>query len=429
VTGVALLGVSLFALWSTAFKLDVLVQGPGVIRVESHNIVVQHADGGQIEKLLVSEGQTVHKGQLLAVVDNTYVSEEFAKNTAALDALRLREQRLNAEIDQTPFAPALSADAEQAKAALSEKAFYDARQKTLQDAASISLVQADQRSAQSAELRTRIGDLEKEVALIRQQVDMIEPLVRKGAAAEGVLLQKRADLQSAESSLNEARSKVPRIVAEEHEYRLKVGQTRTDFVSDAQKQLSQVRDELAQSSAKANASDNRQKHARIESPADGVIQRVDNPHAGAVVKPGGELFEIAPTDVPLVAQIKIRPEDRDKIWQGMPARVHVNAFGNSYTDTLNGRVAIVSADALGDDKSGRFYEVTVEVPKSNLKKPIYPGMAVESYLLAGHRSLAQYACRSDTAYACRSDTAAPTHSQGRFPAANTGRSGRLNAVL
>ncbi|WP_455306764.1 hypothetical protein [Caballeronia sp. KNU42] len=105
VTGAGLLAVTVFALWAAAFKLDVLVRGPGVIRVESHNIMVQHPDGGQIEKLLVREGQTVHKGQLLAVMDNTYVSEEFAKNTAALDALRLREQRLMAEIGRTPFAP------------------------------------------------------------------------------------------------------------------------------------------------------------------------------------------------------------------------------------------------------------------------------------------------------------------------------------
>ncbi|HEV7831883.1 MAG TPA: HlyD family type I secretion periplasmic adaptor subunit [Caballeronia sp.] len=390
VTGVALLGLTLFALWSGIFKLDVLVRGPGVIRVESHNIMVQHPDGGQIEKLLVREGQSVHKGQLLAVMDNTYVSEEFAKNTAALDALRLREQRLTAEIARTPFTPAESSDPEQEKAIASEKAFYESRQRTLEQAISISAVQADQRSAQSAELRSRIADLEKEVSLMRQQVDLIEPLVRKGAAAEGVLLQKRTDLQSSQSALNEARAKVPRLIAEEREYRLKVDQTRTEFVSDAQKQLSQVRDELAQSNAKTTASQDRRKQAQIESPADGVIQRVVNPHAGAVVKPGGDLFEIAPTDVPLVAQVKIRPEDRDKIWQGMPVRVHVNAFGNSYTDTLNGRVAVVSADALGDDKTGRFYDVTVEVPKSNLKKPIYPGMAVEGYLLAGHRSLAQY---------------------------------------
>lgn len=390
VTGVALLGLTLFALWSGIFKLDVLVRGPGVIRVESHNIMVQHPDGGQIEKLLVREGQSVHKGQLLAVMDNTYVSEEFAKNTAALDALRLREQRLMAEIARTPFTPAESSDPEQEKAIASEKAFYESRQRTLEQAISISAVQADQRSAQSAELRSRIADLEKEVSLMRQQVDMIEPLVRKGAAAEGVLLQKRTDLQSSQSALNEARAKVPRLIAEEREYRLKVDQTRTEFVSDAQKQLSQVRDELAQSNAKTTASQDRRKQAQVESPADGVIQRVVNPHAGAVVKPGGDLFEIAPTDVPLVAQVKIRPEDRDKIWQGMPVRVHVNAFGNSYTDTLNGRVAVVSADALGDDRTGRFYDVTVEVPKSNLKKPIYPGMAVEGYLLAGHRSLAQY---------------------------------------
>jgi adhesin transport system membrane fusion protein len=390
VTGVALLGLTLFALWSGIFKLDVLVRGPGVIRVESHNIMVQHPDGGQIEKLLVREGQSVHKGQLLAVMDNTYVSEEFAKNTAALDALRLREQRLMAEIARTPFTPAESSDPEQEKAIASEKAFYESRQRTLEQAISISAVQADQRSAQTAELRSRIADLEKEVSLMRQQVDMIEPLVRKGAAAEGVLLQKRTDLQSSQSALNEARAKVPRLIAEEREYRLKVDQTRTEFVSDAQKQLSQVRDELAQSNAKTTASQDRRKQAQVESPADGVIQRVVNPHAGAVVKPGGDLFEIAPTDVPLVAQVKIRPEDRDKIWQGMPVRVHVNAFGNSYTDTLNGRVAVVSADALGDDRTGRFYDVTVEVPKSNLKKPIYPGMAVEGYLLAGHRSLAQY---------------------------------------
>jgi adhesin transport system membrane fusion protein len=390
VTGVALLGLTLFALWSGIFKLDVLVRGPGVIRVESHNIMVQHPDGGQIEKLLVREGQSVHKGQLLAVMDNTYVSEEFAKNTAALDALRLREQRLMAEIARTPFTPAESSDPEQEKAIASEKAFYESRQRTLEQAISISAVQADQRSAQTAELRSRIADLEKEVSLMRQQVDMIEPLVRKGAAAEGVLLQKRTDLQSSQSALNEARAKGPRLIAEEREYRLKVDQTRTEFVSDAQKQLSQVRDELAQSNAKTTASQDRRKQAQVESPADGVIQRVVNPHAGAVVKPGGDLFEIAPTDVPLVAQVKIRPEDRDKIWQGMPLRVHVNAFGNSYTDTLNGRVAVVSADALGDDRTGRFYDVTVEVPKSNLKKPIYPGMAVEGYLLAGHRSLAQY---------------------------------------
>jgi adhesin transport system membrane fusion protein len=295
-----------------------------------------------------------------------------------------------AEIARTPFTPAESSDPEQEKAIASEKAFYESRQRTLEQAISISAVQADQRSAQSAELRSRIADLEKEVSLMRQQVDLIEPLVRKGAAAEGVLLQKRTDLQSSQSALNEARAKVPRLIAEEREYRLKVDQTRTEFVSDAQKQLSQVRDELAQSNAKTTASQDRRKQAQIESPADGVIQRVVNPHAGAVVKPGGDLFEIAPTDVPLVAQVKIRPEDRDKIWQGMPVRVHVNAFGNSYTDTLNGRVAVVSADALGDDRTGRFYDVTVEVPKSNLKKPIYPGMAVEGYLLAGHRSLAQY---------------------------------------
>lgn len=392
-TGIALLGVTLFALWATAFKLDVLVRGPGVIRVESHNIVVQHPDGGQIEKLLVREGQTVHKGQLLAVMDNTYVSEEFAKNTAALDTLRLREQRLVAEIAHTPFVPAESSgssDPEHVKAIASEKAFYESRQKALEQAASISGVQADQRSAQLAELRGRISDLEKEVALMHQQVDMIEPLVRKGAAAEGVLLQKRTDLQSSQSALNEARAKVPRLIAEEREYRLKVEQTRSDFVADAQKQLSQVRDELAQSNAKTTASQDRRNQAQVESPADGVIQRVVNPHSGAVVKPGGELFEIAPTDVPLVAQVKIRPEDRDKIWRGMPVRVHVSAFGNSYTDTLNGSVAVVSADALGDDRTGRFYDVTVEVPKSNLKKPIYPGMAVEGYLIAGHRSVAQY---------------------------------------
>lgn len=390
IAGYTLLAFFLFFIWAFCFHLDVLVKGSGVIRVESRNLLLQHPEGGVVQQLLVHEGETVTKGQLIAVIDNSLVSEDFAKNEVEGIALRIREQRLQHELAGTSFEPELTGNDETDKIINSEHQLYLSRQTALSEQQKVNKAQLDQRKAQQVELMTKVTDLTKQLALSQSQVNLYSAMVAKGAAAEGSLLQKRSELQQVQTSLNEARLRLPKVQSELDEYQARSNQALADFMSDSQKQLSQTKVDLSRVDVQNTASEGRRANARIVSPVDGVVQKLFVAHNGAVIRSGGEVIEIAPSKVPLIAEIKVRPEDRDRIWEKMPARLHISAFGSSYANTLDGKITVISADAMSDEQNGRYYLVSVEVPEQQYDKTIYPGMGVDAYLLTGKRTPLEY---------------------------------------
>lgn len=214
IAGYTLLAFFLFFIWAFCFHLDVLVKGSGVIRVESRNLLLQHPEGGVVQQLLVHEGETVTKGQLIAVIDNSLVSEDFAKNEVEGIALRIREQRLQHELTGTTFEPELTGNDETDKIINSEHQLYLSRQTALSEQQKVNKAQLDQRKAQQVELMTKVTDLTKQLALSQSQVNLYSAMVAKGAAAEGSLLQKRSELQQVQTSLNEARLRLPKVQSE-----------------------------------------------------------------------------------------------------------------------------------------------------------------------------------------------------------------------
>ncbi len=390
IAGYTLLAFFLFIVWACCFELDVLVKGSGVIRVESRNLLLQHPEGGVVSQLLVHEGETVKQGQLIAVIDNSLVSEDFAKSEVERQALLIRERRLQQELAREAFKPEPTGSVEIDKIADSEYRLYLSRQTALREQQQVNHAQVEQRKAQLIELSTKADDLTKQLALSQSQVNLYSAMVAKGAAAEAVLLQKRADLQQVQTSLNEARLRLPKVQSELDEYQARSNQALADFMSETQKQLSQTKVDLSRVDVQNSASEGRKANARIVSPVDGVVQKLFVAHSGAVIKSGGEVIEISPSRVPLIAEVKVRPEDRDRIWEKMSARLHISAFSSSYADSLDGKITVISADAVSDEQNGRYYLVSIEVPESQYEKAIYPGMGVDAYLLTGKRTPLEY---------------------------------------
>ncbi|AKJ41653.1 HlyD family type I secretion periplasmic adaptor subunit [Pragia fontium] len=390
IAGYTLLAFFLFFIWAFCFQLDVLVKGSGVIRVESRNLLLQHPEGGVVRQLLVHEGETVTKGQLIAVIDNSLISEDSAKNEAERQALKIREQRLQHELSKTRFELTLTGNDETDKIVRSEYQLYLSRQTALHEQLQVNKAQLEQRKAQQTELMTKVSDLTKQLALSQSQVNLYSSMVAKGAAAEASLLQKRSEFQQVQTSLNEARLRLPKVQSELDEYQARSNQALADFMSDTQSQLNQTKVELSRVDVQNTASEGRKANARIVSPVDGVVQKLFVAHNGAVIKSGGEVIEIAPSKVPLIAEVKVRPEDRDRIWEKMPARLHISAFGSSYANTLEGKITVISADAISDEQNGRYYLISVEVPEQQYEKVIYPGMGVDAYLLTGKRTPLEY---------------------------------------
>jgi HlyD family secretion protein len=86
-----------FGSWAVMAEISGAVIASGHIAVEPSQHTVQHADGGTAARILVRNGDTVQKGDLLARLDDTDLLPERTRVRDQVFALRARMSRLLAE--------------------------------------------------------------------------------------------------------------------------------------------------------------------------------------------------------------------------------------------------------------------------------------------------------------------------------------------
>ena len=75
-------GLAGFVLWAALFEIDQAVRAQGQVIPSARTQVIQAADGGVLEKLLVQEGQAVKAGQQLAVLERERPAARFEESRA-----------------------------------------------------------------------------------------------------------------------------------------------------------------------------------------------------------------------------------------------------------------------------------------------------------------------------------------------------------
>src|SRR5581483_11549028 len=80
--------------WSAIAKLDSAVTASGIVAVENSRKSVQHLEGGIVDKILVHEGQSVQKGQVLFKLAPTQAQASLELQTNQLDDVLAQEARL-----------------------------------------------------------------------------------------------------------------------------------------------------------------------------------------------------------------------------------------------------------------------------------------------------------------------------------------------
>jgi adhesin transport system membrane fusion protein len=127
-----------------------------------------------------------------------------------------------------------------------------------------------------------------------------------------------------------------------------------------------------------------------------VINRLNYPTADAYVSTGDVLLEIVPTGSDLIVETRINPKDIGELAVGQEVKISLTAYDPSKYGRLDGRILSVSADAIGDQKTGeQFYLVDVSIGGS-LYEPngeevsILPGMVASIDVLSGKRTVLDY---------------------------------------
>jgi len=387
--------------WSAITELSGAVVAPGAVVVDSHVKKVQHPTGGVVGDILARDGDRVRSGDIVIRLDETVARANLAMVSKSLDELAARQGRLEAERDgrdQITFPPALLgrlAEPELAGLIRGERQLFENRREA--------------RAGQKAQLKERIAQLQEqidglklqasakgdEIQLIQDELTGVEQLWKKNL----VPITRVTALKREETRLRGERGQLISNVAQAKgkisETELQVMQIDQDLRSEVSKELREAQARIAELVERRVAAEDQLKRIDIRAPQDGIVHQSIVHTVGGVINAGEALMTIVPESDELSIEVKVLPQDIDQLQPGLDAVLRLSAFNQRTTPELKGRVSLIAADLVTDQRSGvQYYPVRVAFAEGERDRlgavKLMPGMPVEGLIQTGYRTVFSY---------------------------------------
>ncbi len=403
--GIWVLGLGLggFIAFAALVPLDEGVPTQGLVSIDTKRKVIQHLQGGIVNDVLVSEGQTVAQNQTLIKLADGMVRAQYETIRQQFFNLKIIEARLLAEqagSSVITFDPDLTQLALQDKQLNHQfklqKQLLQARRSSLESAigalreSAIGQRSIVETSGQiDANRSSQLNSLEKDLVGIRNLVDEgYAPMSKRHELERGV-----SELQSsiAENKASQIRAKQAILEIEQRQMSL-----RADFMKEVEQSLTQIRPDIQSQAEKYNAALEELKRTEIKSPVAGQVVGLSVQTVGSVIQAGQRIMEIVPSEELLVLETKIAPYLIDRVKIGDEVDVRFSSFANSPQLVVTGVLKTLSTDAITDNTQDAipYYLARVHVTEAGLKslgsRKMQPGMPVEIVIKTGSRTLLQY---------------------------------------
>ncbi len=387
--------------WAVVTELSGAVVAPGSIVVDSHVKKVQHPTGGVVGEIRVRDGDRVRAGDLVIRLDETVARANLAMVSKSLDELAARQSRLEAERDglaQITIPSGLKGrinEPDLASIVQGESHLFETRREA--------------RAGQKAQLKERIAQLQEqidgtslqasakadEIQLIQDELTGVEQLWRKNL----VPISRVTALWRVETRLRGERGQLISNIAQAKgrisETALQIIQVDQDLRSEVSKELREVQAKIAELVERKIAAEDQLKRIDIRAPQDGLVHQSVVHTVGGVINAGEPLMLIVPETDELSIEVKISPQDIDQLQPGLDTVLRLSAFSQRTTPELKGRVSLIAADLVTDQRSGQqYYPVRVAFADGERERlgalKLVPGMPVEGLIQTGYRTVFSY---------------------------------------
>jgi type I secretion membrane fusion protein, HlyD family len=384
--------------WATFARVDEVVVAAGEVVPEGKVKVIQHLEGGIVERIDVAEGDLVRAGDPLVRLDLATSGVNRNELQARLDREVLRRARLLAEISPTPVALHLPKDAAQRHPdmAQAEQKAYDARRR--EQVSTVAVLQEKLRQSQLAvqELDAKRRAVGTNLGLAQQRLSLSQSLLKEGLMAKMEHLKLQSEVESLQGELAALGPALPRARAAVAEAEQRLREADDRFRREANDDLGNAEEQIARLTELLATATDQGLRAEIKSPIDGVVKRLRYNTIGGVVAPGDPIMEIVPTEDKLVVTARLGAADRGYVHGGQDALVKVTTYDYVRYGGLAGRVVHVAPDSSTDaTTNATYFEVVVETDKANLGDdarplPISAGMQAVVDIHTGTRTVASY---------------------------------------
>ena len=345
-----------FGIWSTQSQMDQTVRSTGQVIAVARNQIIQAADGGVLTQLLVTEGQSVSAGEVVAKLETTRSEAGYQEIKAKLAALHVALMRAQAEATGV----ALNFDRQfdrQGQFKPGQEQIYKQKKKSLEE--DLELLNA---SLQLSEEELRIS----------------QSLFKSGDLSQVELMKAQRQLHDSQGRILSLKNK---------------------YLQDAKLDVVRLEEEISSNQFKLNERQNMLDHSVLVTPVAGIVKVLRITTVGGVLRAGDELMHISPTQSGQVIEAKISPIDIGELKIGLPVAIKLDAYDFSVYGMLQGKLSYISSDTLTESGPNggtqTYYRIQVELEpplESHRLKltDLKPGMTASLDIRTRSRSVWQY---------------------------------------
>jgi hemolysin D len=424
ITQIMLLGITMTGVWSVVARVDVVVAARGKLEPVSQTQVVQSRVGGVVTEVMVREGETVKKGQLLMQLDKTPLYSQLEALSAQrgqmmqeVAALRMAKQgtalagNLPPELkNQVQERSLLMAQLSSNPAGLapSQQQRYALFQQQLNNQQSINQLQTSNLNAQIATTDSQAAQTAYQLQVEQGQLEQLQPLAESGAIARSDVMKRSVDVSALQSQINQANLQKSQLQLSQQQTQVETQRVQATAYQNVQQQLAALDNEfdatvknnerqLLQISSQLKQVQHDLQSQDLRAPVDGAVFNLVHKLPGVVAQPAQVLLQVVPTES-LVARVQVNNADIANLQEGMTVDVRIDAYPFTEFGAVEGTVTKISREALPINPqapSQTSFPIEVKLKTQSLVrqgKPLalVPGMTVGANIKVRSRAPISY---------------------------------------
>lgn len=348
---------------AAAVRFPVVVSGIASVTTTAPPVRVATA-GGEIQRLLVRDGQAVRTGEVLAVMR---ASADHSTVLALREALRSAPAGL-------PAAPTLLAGVDRARLGelLEPLARYEGARAEYAEAARNPLLparaaalrgQVEQQVALVAGTENRATLLERDAALAEREAERSREMVRRqllsveeGNRAESAAITRRQTLAAARNDVLVQQMRLSDLRQQLLEAQGQQGEDARRLQNTARQALSSLLDAIAQW----------EQRVLVRASADGRVTFFKRLSQGQYLAPGEPVLAVVPGAGRGVANVRIGPGGVGRVRAGQRVVLRFDAYPSAEYGTVEGvvrSVSLVADEPVAREDVSPGYLVTVDLPR------------------------------------------------------------------
>ena len=401
----------IFITWSVLSPVNIVASAEGKIIPSSRVKQIQPLSKAVVKKILVTEGQSVTKGQALVELDSTLTQADKQRLESELSSASLnlainqsfielieKNRKQQKKIKQSNIQLHTLNNTElkinQAEITLHKKLLW---QQWLQYQAQLNTIKSTLQKTQAEQKinQALIAKLEQTLPIITKRTNNMQDLLKKDYASETdyLALEQERIQQQQDLAVEKHKSTQLESAIEENQQQIKAfkAQTKTQHlqaITEQQRQIEGLNKEIT----KAH---NINAQQILYSPVNGKVQELAISTIGGIVTDAQQLMLIVPDEEQLEVEVILDNKDIGFVHQGMAAEIKIHTFPFTKYGVINGTVTHVSNDARIDEQRGLIYVMQIKMDKNTIRVnkkdfKLIPGMQVTAEVQTGKRKIVEF---------------------------------------